>query len=130
MTKPSTDYIARQKALHAKREEEGYHTPEEVARRAGQLQGGREYNARIAGIVGRAAEATGTDERDVAAFLPVFVETAVRMIQAEEISLDDLQTPHGWSSVARVASNRIRDLLDANAEEIMGRVWDAANASD
>lgn len=45
-----TDYIARQAALRAKREAEGYYTPEQVARREARLQASRDYNARIAGI--------------------------------------------------------------------------------
>ena len=49
--KPSTDYAARQTALRAKREAEGYYTPEETARRQGRLEGGRDYNARISGKV-------------------------------------------------------------------------------
>lgn len=45
-----TDYIARQAALRAKREAEGYYSPEQVARREAQLEAGREYNRRIAGV--------------------------------------------------------------------------------
>ena len=46
---PVNDYAARQRALRAAREAEGYYTPEQVAEREARLQASRDYNSRIAG---------------------------------------------------------------------------------
>lgn len=72
----------------------------------------------------RIATATGTDLADVQAFVPVFVETAVRLVQAGETTLEALD----FELVGRVASERIAHVLEQEADTILERVWEAANA--
>lgn len=71
------------------------------------------------------ATTTGFDLDTVEAFLPVYVETAARLVQAGETTLENLD----HELVARVASERIRRTLEANVDTILERVWEAANAA-